>query len=188
MPAPAAPLPTRLPDSNPGPPHPPHPPHLPAVAPRGPQSRQHRRRPPEPLSSAGACRPHRRQAGPYCPAPPRPAARAASSPGWALLPGSSSPRCAGRIVARLGPIARLLLAPLRGPHRRQAGPYCPAPPRPAARAASSPGSVITRMIVPRGAGEPARTRGRKKGYRVAPGGHSARKRTPRKASLPPNRP
>ncbi len=54
----------------------------------------------------------------------------------ALLPGSSSPRCAGRIVARLGPIARLLLAPLRGPHRRQAGPYCPAPPRPAARAAA----------------------------------------------------
>ncbi len=86
--------------------------------------------------------PHRRQAGPYCPAPPRPAARAASSPGWALLPGSSSPRCAGRIVARLGPIARLLLAPLRGPHRRQAGPYCPAPPRPAARAASSPGWAL----------------------------------------------
>ncbi len=56
------------------------------------------------------------------------AGAAASSPGWALLPGSSSPRCAGRIVARLGPIARLLLAPLRGPHRRQAGPYCPAPP------------------------------------------------------------
>nr|WP_305035977.1 polyketide synthase [Mycobacterium tuberculosis] len=70
------------------------------------------------------------------------------------LPGSCARRCgalvagrkldcpAPRIVARLGPIARLLLAPLRGSHRRQAGPYCPAPPRPAARVASSPGWAL----------------------------------------------
>ncbi|VBA29813.1 hypothetical protein LAUMK35_04531 [Mycobacterium pseudokansasii] len=81
--------------------------------------------------------PHRRQAQPNCPAPSRPASRAASSPGPAQLPGSFSPRFAGRIVARPSPIARLLLAPLRGPHRRQAkfgfaqpnggSPSCPKP-------------------------------------------------------------
>ncbi|WP_305016997.1 hypothetical protein [Mycobacterium tuberculosis] len=45
----------------------------------------------------------------------------------------------------LSPIARLLLAPLRGSHRRQAGPYCPAPPRPAARvdAARQRAQVLT---------------------------------------------
>jgi hypothetical protein len=36
------------------------------------------------------------------------------------LPGSSSGRYAARIVAGLIPIARLLLRPLRGPHRRRA--------------------------------------------------------------------
>ncbi|MEQ0691443.1 hypothetical protein ABLN93_14980 [Mycobacterium tuberculosis] len=76
-----------------------------------------------------------------CPAPPRAATRPASSPGS-------------------GWIARLLLGPLRGPHRHRAqaglpgsssGRYaarivtglrldCPAPPRAATRPASSPGS------------------------------------------------
>ncbi|WP_164999101.1 hypothetical protein [Mycobacterium tuberculosis] len=134
-----------------------------------------------------------------CPAPPRAATRPASSPGsgWiarlllgplrgphrhraqAGLPGSSSGRYAARIVTGLrldcpappraatrpasspgsGWIARLLLGPLRGPHRHRAqaglpgsssGRYaarivtglrldCPAPPRAATRPASSPG-------------------------------------------------
>ncbi len=75
-------------------------------------------------------------------------ARSAMRRSWRL--GRARRRCRARsamrrswrIVARLGPIARLLLAPLRGSHRRQAGPYCPAPPRPAARVASSPGWAL----------------------------------------------
>jgi hypothetical protein len=37
-----------------------------------------------------------------------------------LMAGFSSPRYAGRIVATLGLMAGLLLAPLRGAHRRRA--------------------------------------------------------------------
>src|SRR6202012_5606451 len=58
--------------------------------------------------------------GDAVPASPHPAARNASSPGYAQLPGFSSSRCAECIVAGLRPIARLLLIPLRGMHRRRA--------------------------------------------------------------------
>ncbi|MFV3626104.1 hypothetical protein ACNJJG_21000, partial [Mycobacterium tuberculosis] len=43
------------------------------------------------------------------------------------MPGSSSGRYAARIVTGLKPIARLLLGPLRGPHRHRAQAGLPGP-------------------------------------------------------------
>src|SRR5579875_3917356 len=50
-------------------------------------------------------------------------------------------RFAGRIVTGRGWMVRLLLSPLRGPHRHRTGLDGPAPPQPASRAASSPDGV-----------------------------------------------
>ncbi len=93
-------------------------------------------------SSSGRAGPNRRPAGSDCRAPHRAVpARIVARQGLiaGLLIGPCRPESS---PGRVGPIARLLLAPLRGSHRRQAGPYCPAPPRPAARVASSPGWAL----------------------------------------------
>ena len=55
-------------------------------------------------------------------------------------PGAPARALTSRIVVRLKPMARLLLGPRRGPHRRRAQADGPSPPRSASRTASSSGS------------------------------------------------